>query len=245
VATTLAAPRHGIGRMHPHVTTPSVTRSSARRWSRIVMVLLALGAAVWFAGRELPSWSVLTAAFGRVDLPLLGVALVVATFSLWLFTRQQQVLFTGFGIRVPVVPAVAITYSRSAMSMTFPAGPVVSAVFAIEQFRRFGASRSTTATAGERHHPVAPRLPLGRVATLVRARLADVATLPGRYWAAGIGYRLLSCWLVIPGRPRRLVRAHQDLPRAGPRIGLSACPGRPPRTTPPPAPRWPAPAARC
>lgn len=56
------------------------------------MVLLVLRAAVWFSGRELPSWPVLAAAFGRVDLPLLGVALVVATFSLWLFTRQQQVL---------------------------------------------------------------------------------------------------------------------------------------------------------
>lgn len=236
-----------VGQRAPVTDRTTVTTTpSRRRWLRLVALLVAAVAVVWFAGRELPSWSELVAAFGRVDLPLLGVAAVLEVFSLWLFVRQQQVLFAGFGTHVPVGSAVAITASRSAMSMTFPAGSLVSAVFAVEQFRRFGASRSTATTvmvlsgvmsilglsglygigalatwlfprpwqvvvavvgalcatylavgiAFRRDLPVRaptatpplPARPMGRVATLVRARLADVATLPGRYWAGGIGY---------------------------------------------------------
>ncbi|HEX6359010.1 lysylphosphatidylglycerol synthase transmembrane domain-containing protein [Actinophytocola sp.] len=263
MSTTIAPPGRGATTRRPRVTdpvperAPGAGRSRTRRWLRVLAVLVVAGVAVWFLARELPSWSVLAAAFQRVDLPLLGVAAAVETFSLWLFTRQQQVLFAGFGVRVPVAPAVGITYSRSAMSMTFPAGSVASAAFAVEQFRRFGASRSTAATvtvlsgvvsvvglcclyalgaiaqwalprpwqaitvvtvalcvivplarrrARHTRHPKAtpplPARPLGRVATVVRARLSDVATLPGRYWAAGIGYATanwaadLACLLI-------------------------------------------------
>jgi hypothetical protein len=143
-ATLVQGAGAGVEPAHPPLS-PTAGPATRRRWLRIGTALLAVGAVVWFAGRELPSWSVLAAALGRVDLPLLGVAAVLATFSLWLFARQQQVLFAGFGVRLPVAPVVGITYSRSAMSMTFPAGSVASAVFAVEQFRRFGAGRSTAA----------------------------------------------------------------------------------------------------
>lgn len=258
-ATLVQGAGAGVEPAHPPLS-PTVGPATRRRWLRVGTALLAVGAVVWFAGRELPSWSVLAAALGRVDLPLLGVAAVLATFSLWLFARQQQVLFAGFGVRLPVAPVVGITYSRSAMSMTFPAGSVASAVFAVEQFRRFGASRSTAAavmvlsgvvsvlglgclyavgavatwvfprpwqvvaavvitlcsmylvvalahrralpTRQPRGTPPLPTRPLGRVATLVRSRLADIAALPGRYWTAGIGYATanwaadLACLLV-------------------------------------------------
>lgn len=246
MSVTIAPPGHGAMTRREtsgHPRTAVRTPRRARWWLRVMAVLFVVGAVVWFADRELPSWSTLSAAFGNVNLPLLGVATVVEAFSLWLFTRQQQVLFAGFGVRVPVGAAVGITYSRSAMSMTFPAGSVASAVFAVKQFRRFGASRSTAATVtvlsgavsviglcclyaggalaqwvfpspwqaitalvaalvvtyllvglahgrplpARRTRPVDTRQ-RGRVATVVRARLADVATLPGRYWAAGIGY---------------------------------------------------------
>jgi uncharacterized membrane protein YbhN (UPF0104 family) len=53
--------------------------------------------------------------------------------------------------------------------------------------------------------PPLPARKLGRVATLVRARLADVVTLPGRYWSAGIGYATanwaadLACLVIVCG----------------------------------------------
>lgn len=220
------------------------------------MAVVGVGAALWFAGRQLPSWTALGAAFGQVDLPLLGMAALVSVVSLLLFARQQQVLFAGFGVSVPAAPMVAVTYSRSAMSMTFPAGAVASAVFAVEQFRRFGARRSTAATVMVlsgvvsvlglcglygigataawvfphswqvvaavvavlcvtyvvvaivyRHalpgrKTTVPDRPRGRVATMIRARLADVVALPARFWAAGIGYAAanwaadLACLLI-------------------------------------------------
>ncbi|MET1071368.1 MAG: lysylphosphatidylglycerol synthase transmembrane domain-containing protein [Umezawaea sp.] len=160
MAAPLAPPLHGDPtsehrrprRRHPvpaQRTGRESTRTPpnrARRWIRAAVALVAAVAVVWFAHEELPPWSTLATAFRQVDLPLLGVAAAVEAFSLWLFARQQQVLFAGFGVRVPARSALAITYSRSAMSMTFPAGTFVSAAFAVEQYRRFGASRSTAAT---------------------------------------------------------------------------------------------------
>ncbi|PPK63320.1 YbhN family protein [Actinokineospora auranticolor] len=113
---------------------------------RSTLVVLALVAAGWFAVRSLPSWSSLVEAFTAVDLPLILLAACLQVGSLWMFAKQQQALLAGFGVRVPTGSMLAITYSRSAMSMTLPAGTVVSALFAVEQYRRFGASRTTTAT---------------------------------------------------------------------------------------------------
>jgi putative heme transporter len=246
-ATTVAAP-------HPITAAVDVAPAPPRRrrrWVRPVVAVVAVGAVGWFATHELPPWAVLAEAFRRVDLPLLGVAALVEVLSLWLFTRQQQVLFAGFGVRVPVGSAVAITYSRSAMSMTFPAGSFVSAAFAVEQFRRFGASRSTAATVMvlsgivsvlglgglyvvgtaaawlfpeswqvvatvlgslaaayvlvrfALHRPLpSPKARKVRAVGVIRARLADVATLPVRYWTAGIGFAAanwaadLACLLI-------------------------------------------------
>ncbi|RLK57929.1 lysylphosphatidylglycerol synthase transmembrane domain-containing protein [Actinokineospora cianjurensis] len=113
--------------------------------ARSVLVVLALVVAGWFAVRSLPSWSSLVDAFTAVDLPLVLVAACAQVGSLWMFAKQQQALLAGFGVRVPTRSMLAITYSRSAMSMTLPGGSVVSALFAVEQYRRFGASRATTA----------------------------------------------------------------------------------------------------
>jgi hypothetical protein len=134
--------------------------------------------------------------------------------SLWLFARQQQVLFAGFGVRIPVGPVVAITYSRSAISMTFPAGSVVSAVFAIDQFHRLGASRSTAATVTVLSGMVSAAgfgclYGAGAVAVWLfphswQVVAAVAGALCATYLAVALahrrplGYRLLSCWLVIP-----------------------------------------------
>jgi uncharacterized membrane protein YbhN (UPF0104 family) len=99
-------------------TAPSLR---TRRWLRTAAAVVVVGAVVWFAGRQLPSWSELTTALGRVDLPLLGAAALLEVFSLWLFARQQQMLFAGFGVRIPVGSVVAITYSRPDPGISTPA----------------------------------------------------------------------------------------------------------------------------
>jgi hypothetical protein len=117
-----------------------------RRWVSLAVVGVVVIVTVWFVRREFPAWDELVAAVDRVNLGLLGLAALAEVLSMWLFARQQQWLFSGFGVGAPMRSVLAITYSRSAMSMTFPAGGIVSAAFAVDQFRRIGAERATAVT---------------------------------------------------------------------------------------------------
>ncbi|MFG2042019.1 YbhN family protein [Dactylosporangium sp. NPDC048998] len=63
--------------------------------------------------------------------------------SLRHFALQQRRLLAGFGVRMSVPRAVAVTFTRSAISFSLPAGSAVSAGFAFRQFRTAGASRRT------------------------------------------------------------------------------------------------------
>src|SRR4051794_15535720 len=61
--------------------------------------------------------------------------------SLRHFALQQRRLLAGFGVRMSVPRAMAVTYTRSAISFSLPAGSAVSAGFAFRQFRTAGATR--------------------------------------------------------------------------------------------------------
>lgn len=63
--------------------------------------------------------------------------------SLRHFALQQRRLLAGFGVPMSVPRAVAVTFTRSAISFSLPAGSAVSAGFAFRQFRTAGASRRT------------------------------------------------------------------------------------------------------
>jgi uncharacterized membrane protein YbhN (UPF0104 family) len=63
--------------------------------------------------------------------------------SLRHFALQQRRLLAGFGVRISVPRAIAVTFTRSAISFSLPAGSAVSAGFAFRQFRTAGATRRT------------------------------------------------------------------------------------------------------
>src|SRR5690348_10911238 len=63
--------------------------------------------------------------------------------SLRHFALQQRRLLAGFGVSMSVPRAFAVTFTRSAISFSLPAGSAVSAGFAFRQFRTAGASRRT------------------------------------------------------------------------------------------------------
>ncbi|GGM24804.1 YbhN family protein [Dactylosporangium sucinum] len=63
--------------------------------------------------------------------------------SLRHFALQQRRLLAGFGVAMSVPRAFAVTFTRSAISFSLPAGSAVSAGFAFRQFRTAGASRRT------------------------------------------------------------------------------------------------------
>jgi uncharacterized membrane protein YbhN (UPF0104 family) len=62
------------------------------------------------------------------------------------FALQQRHLLRSAGVTVSRVAAVAITYSRSAISLALPAGSAMSAAYAVQQYRRRGATAATAAT---------------------------------------------------------------------------------------------------
>jgi uncharacterized membrane protein YbhN (UPF0104 family) len=95
---------------------------------------------------RLPSWSSIEAAWSQARPGWLVAAALAEAVSLSLFARQQQWLFGAFGVRMSRGHMLAVTYSRSAMSMALPAGSVVSAGFAIAEFHRRGAERATSVT---------------------------------------------------------------------------------------------------
>jgi uncharacterized membrane protein YbhN (UPF0104 family) len=71
------------------------------------------------------------------------LAVAAEMTSLRHFALQQRRLLAGFGVSMSVPRAVAVTFTRSAISFSLPAGSAVSAGFAFRQFRTAGASRRT------------------------------------------------------------------------------------------------------
>lgn len=113
------------------------------RWFAIgaglVIIVLAL------RGR-MPSPGRIADSLAAADTGWLVVALAAELFSMAMFARQQRRLLTAFGVTMPRHRALALAYSRSAISISVPAGPAVSAAYAFRQFRTDGASRRAAAT---------------------------------------------------------------------------------------------------
>lgn len=122
-------------------------RRRAWRWlSRSAVIIIAL-AAVWLTVRgRLPApgsiWTILRTADAR----WVAAALAAQVVSQAAFALQQRRLLGAVGVRVSRVAALAITYSRSAISLALPAGSAMSAAYAVQQYRRRGASGATAAT---------------------------------------------------------------------------------------------------
>ncbi|GAA4724021.1 lysylphosphatidylglycerol synthase transmembrane domain-containing protein [Phytohabitans rumicis] len=116
------------------------------RWWRIALVAVAGAAAVVVLRGRLPDTGAVLAAAQAADVRWAALAVLAQTLSQAMFARQQRQLLTAFGVGISPLRALAISYSRSAISMALPAGSAVSAAFAFQQFRVRGASRSTAAT---------------------------------------------------------------------------------------------------
>lgn len=95
---------------------------------------------------RMPAPSRIAESLAVADTGWLGVALAAELFSMAMFARQQRRLLTAFGVTMPRHRALALAYSRSAISITVPAGSAVSAAYAFRQFRTDGVSRGAAAT---------------------------------------------------------------------------------------------------
>ncbi len=115
--------------------------TGARRWARRILPLLAIAAALWTVHGQLPDpagvWSVIATA----DPGWIAAAFAAEWISMAMFARQQRQLLRAVGVDVSMGSALAVTYSRSAIAISMPAGTALSAGFAYQSFRRWGAGR--------------------------------------------------------------------------------------------------------
>jgi uncharacterized membrane protein YbhN (UPF0104 family) len=112
----------------------------ARRWLRVALFVLVGTVAVVALRGRLPDPGAVGRVLLAVDPWWTAVAVGAAMLSQVAFAVQQRRLLAGLGVDLPGGRAVALTVSRSAMSMALPAGSAVSAAFAFRVFRRHGAS---------------------------------------------------------------------------------------------------------
>lgn len=95
---------------------------------------------------KLPSGAAVRSAIVAADTGWVAVAVVAEFVSMAMFARQQRRLLTAFGVHMPRHRALALSYSRSAIAISLPAGSAISAAYAFRRFRADGASRRTAAT---------------------------------------------------------------------------------------------------
>ncbi|MEV4411853.1 lysylphosphatidylglycerol synthase transmembrane domain-containing protein [Catellatospora sp. NPDC049609] len=111
------------------------------RWARRLLPVVVILLALLTIRDRMPGpdeiWPVLTGG----DLTWLAVALVAEWVSLSMFARQQVWLLRGVGTSVSLRSALAVTYSRSAIASSLPAGSALSAAFGYQSYRRWGADR--------------------------------------------------------------------------------------------------------
>ncbi|MBB2943355.1 hypothetical protein FB565_003068 [Actinoplanes lutulentus] len=118
-----------------------------RRWKRVVVPALACGVAAVALRDRLPDPAEILTALRGADVRWLAAAVVAQFLSQVAFAYQQHTLLAAFAVRVPIRELLAITYSRSAISMALPGGSAVSAAFALQQYRRHGAATATATAA--------------------------------------------------------------------------------------------------
>ncbi|GAA2848721.1 hypothetical protein Acy02nite_01590 [Actinoplanes cyaneus] len=110
-----------------------------------MIVLAAVAVAVTVRGR-LPAPGAIWAIWRTADVRWVAAALAAQVVSQAAFGMQQRRLLGAAGTRVSRIAVLAITYSRSAISLALPAGSAMSAAYAVQQYRRRGASGATAAT---------------------------------------------------------------------------------------------------
>ncbi|MGI5185205.1 lysylphosphatidylglycerol synthase transmembrane domain-containing protein [Dactylosporangium sp. CA-152071] len=116
---------------------------STKRALRIAALLVVLGVATVTLKDKLPDPDQIADTIASASPWWLVLAAVAELVSLRHFALQQRRLLAGFGVRMSVPRAVAVTFTRSAISFSLPAGSAVSAGFAFRQFRTAGATRRT------------------------------------------------------------------------------------------------------
>ncbi len=123
----------------PEGSRPSTPRW--RRWLRRLLPVVVVVLALQTVRDQIPGLAQIEPVVADGELAWIGVALLAEILSMSLFARQQTNLLKGVGVHAGLGGALALAYTRSALSISMPAGTAVSAAYAFQRFRRWGASR--------------------------------------------------------------------------------------------------------
>jgi uncharacterized membrane protein YbhN (UPF0104 family) len=122
--------------MEHHADTHS-SKHPAARISVTVIVLLLFALEIALIAPHLRGTG---AALAHIRWQWLGLAIFAEISSMTYFARLQRRMLRAGGVRVPLVRAVAAALAANAMSVTLPAGPVVSSGYTFRRMRAWGAS---------------------------------------------------------------------------------------------------------
>jgi uncharacterized membrane protein YbhN (UPF0104 family) len=115
---------------------------------RILWTLMAAGGVVIAVAAlrgVLPHPADVVSALRNATAGWVALAAVAEALSMTMFAWQQRRLLGAFGVPMSLPRAVALTYAGSALSISMPAGAVVSAGFTYRQYRARGAGHHVAA----------------------------------------------------------------------------------------------------
>jgi uncharacterized membrane protein YbhN (UPF0104 family) len=111
------------------------------KYVRIAGLAVVSVAALLTLRSKLPDASEVGAAFSHARSWFIVLAAAAEFVSMRHFALQQRRLLAGYGVGMSIPRALAVTYSRSAIAISLPAGSAISAAFAFREFRTAGATR--------------------------------------------------------------------------------------------------------
>jgi putative heme transporter len=192
-----------------------------RRLLKTAVVLGLLAVAAVSLRDRLPTLHEVLDALRSADPVWLMIAAGAELVSIGMFARQQRRLLFAFGVRMSRHRALALSYTRSAIAISVPAGSAVSAAFAFRQFRAEGAGRRTAATVMVLALLVSTTSLLG---LFVTGALATGVVRLGEAWQDEPGFAggtamltlgLLAFIGLLAARTGYQVRQRADHPRVG------------------------------
>ncbi len=132
--TTIEAPASGT----------RIVQAARKHWQIPLIVIMLALAFLTLRGR-LPSTHSIARAISSASVGWIIVAAVLEWVSLSMFARQQRSLLGALDVSMTFPRALAVTYARSAISISMPAGSAISAGFAFQQYRKSGATNDKAA----------------------------------------------------------------------------------------------------
>ncbi len=117
----------------------------ARRWRLPLIIVAALGLAAVGLWGKFPNPRDFVAAVTGADYWWIALAGALQLASLGAFAWQQRRILKALGVRVPAGRTMAITFARTAISISIPAGGAVSAGYAVREYQRMGTPKQVGA----------------------------------------------------------------------------------------------------